>query len=45
MPKTRDKFKEAAARAKKEDALGSKNMFGVADPTPKEAVRRIKEGR
>lgn len=44
MPKSRDKFKEAAQR-KKEESLDSKNMFGVADPTPKEAVKRMKEGK
>lgn len=42
MPKNRKDMRKAAARAKKEEALNSKNMFGVADPTPKEAVKRIK---
>ena len=42
MPKNREKFKLAAIAARKEKALDAKNAFGITDPTPKEAVNRIK---
>lgn len=45
MPKSREKFRQATIRSKKEEPLDSKNMFGVGDPTPKEAVKRMREGK
>lgn len=42
MPKSRDRFKQAALNARREELLNSKNAFGVTDPTPANAVRNIR---
>ena len=40
----RRKRVEAAIERRKEQALDSKNSFGINDPTPREAVKRIIKG-
>lgn len=44
MPKSRAKTRENAWKGKREERLDRKNAFGNNDPTPFEAVIRIREG-